>query len=263
MPTFTRSPWFFPIVAFLVISVAAVIYGQLDIRYTGWAPASCLPDDCFCEAQGEGAITQPLNTYTNLIYVFFGMLVWGMAPRRDEPTAANPLLRQRIYSLTFACGLVAIGLGSFFYHASLTFVGQWFDLFGMYLLITLILLYNLARLIPFQGRAFALTYIGVNIILGILQIILPQIRREVFAGLLVAALLVEAYLLLVKRPQVKWILFPAAIASMALGYAVWLLDNSAILCDPRSFFQGHAVWHFFTALAPFLLYLYYRSERVK
>jgi len=29
------------------------------------APATCLPDSCFCEAIGDGLIRQPSNTWSN------------------------------------------------------------------------------------------------------------------------------------------------------------------------------------------------------
>jgi hypothetical protein len=254
------SIWGKPALVFLLITAAAVIYGQLSVSYAGWQPATCMPDHCFCETMGNGTIRQPLNTYSNLIYVFFGMLVWGMAPRQTDPKATNPIQRKRGYSLLYAFGLAAVGLGSFFYHASMTFIGQWFDLFGMYLLITVILLVNLTRVFPLGGRAFGISYLALNLLLGGLQIAVPQIRREVFGALLVAALLVEAYLLIFRRPRVKLIFFFTALGSMAAAYAFWILDSGAVLCDPRSLFQGHVVWHLLTGLAGWLMYLYYRDR---
>jgi hypothetical protein len=59
-----------------------------------------------------------------------------------------------------------IGLGSAFYHASLTFAGQFFDVMGMYLLASFILLYNISRVSAFSRRKFVSAYLALNSILA-------------------------------------------------------------------------------------------------
>ena len=39
-----------------------------------------------------------------------------------------------------------------------------------------------------------------------------------------------------------------------------LLDENGTLCNPASLWQWHAVWHFMTAVAIGLIFLYFRSE---
>jgi len=52
------------------------------------------------------------------------------------------------YRQMYGYALVATGLGSYFYHASLTFAGQVADMTGMYLVITFALLYCTGRMNP-------------------------------------------------------------------------------------------------------------------
>ena len=51
----------------------------------------------------------------------------------------------------YGCALVAIGPGSYFYHATLTFAGQLCDMSGMYLLITFSLVYGASRIIRIRA----------------------------------------------------------------------------------------------------------------
>ena len=52
------------------------------------------------------------------------------------------MAREPAYRRLYGYALVAVGLGSYFYHASLTFAGQVCDMSGMYFLITFALLYK-------------------------------------------------------------------------------------------------------------------------
>jgi hypothetical protein len=164
------------------------------------------------------------------------------------------------YSITFGFAVVVIGLGSFFYHASLTFAGQWFDVMGMYLLMSFAVLYRLASLYPFGGARFALIYGAANVTLGAFLIGLPQYRREMFAAFVLAVLALELLNYSIQKSRIRMRYFLAALASFGVAYAIWLLDNLHIWCVPEGWLQGHAVWHVLTAGAAGLLYLYYRSE---
>ena len=154
-----------------------------------------------------------------------------------------------------------IGLGSAFYHASLTFVGQLLDVSGMYVLITFALLYSLNRLYKGGRFDFILTYAGTNILLFFLQTMLPGVRRYVFGVLAVSVLATEIY----RRRRAlisidgKWLLQAAGV--MALALAIWVLDITKTLCAPYSIVQGHAIWHLLGAVASYCLYRYYSSER--
>ncbi|HNY55747.1 MAG TPA: hypothetical protein PKI86_08975 [Chitinophagales bacterium] len=56
-----------------------------------------------------------------------------------------------------------------------------------------------------------------------------------------------------------------AILSLLLMIAAAVLrsvDVQKVACDPTSLYQGHSLWHFFTGMSAFLLYWFYRSEKV-
>src|SRR5262245_27802705 len=73
-------------------------------RWQAWAPATCLPFDCFCEAIRAGAIRQPANTWSNLGFIAVGGAILGAGGSR-----------------AFGAAAIFAGAGSAVYHASFTF----------------------------------------------------------------------------------------------------------------------------------------------
>lgn len=252
-----RWPW----IAFALITLAAMVFGLADISWAGWRPATCMPDDCFCEAVRPGAIAQPVNAYSNLAFVLVGLLILGGRRSPGTNQGTNSMLSRPVYSRVFGAATVLIGLGSLFYHASLSFAGQWFDVMGMYLLATFMVLYNLTRFKPLSGLVFAGAYAGINILLGILLIVAPEVRRPVFAGSILVIIALETWIIARRRPQMRYSYFGAALLSFAVAYGIWLLDNTGLVCTPESVWQGHALWHILGAMAAGLIYAYYCSEQ--
>ena len=57
----------------------------------------------------------------------------------------------------------------------------------------------------------------------------------------------------------KWL--AAGFGSFLIGFMIWIPTSpGGVLCDPNSWIQGHAFWHFLVGLATFLLYIYARTE---
>ncbi len=249
------GPW----LAFVMVACATIALGTLDYSWQGWRAASCVPEHCFCEAIRPGVVAQPVNAYSNLAYVLVGLLVIGAA-WRAHGAKANLMRQHKAYPMLCGIAVVSIGLGSLFYHASLTFVGQWFDLAGMYLFATFIMLYNLSRLRPMSGKVFVLVYVAANLVLGIAQITQPGLRRQMFAGLIALTIALEVLALALKKPAIKIVYFVAALGAFGAAYGIWILDETRQLCAPMSWLQGHAAWHVLSAIAAWLLYLYYGSE---
>ena len=251
-----RSLLFAPLLIFALIVLATASLNWLNYTWAGWRLATCMPNSCFCEATRDGfLVRQPANTYSNLSFVLVGLLILGQAGTRREGTRPP-----RAHSMVYGLAVTAIGAGSFFYHASLTFTGQWFDLMGMYLLATFIALYNLSRLRPLGGLVFATAYVVLNTILGIVLAVNPAIRIRLFSGLIWIGLALEVIILLTHRPNIKTRYFIASLVAFIVAYIIWTLDENGTLCAPASLVQGHAIWHVLTALAAGLLFVYYRSE---
>ncbi len=277
-----RTRWFIvPTLAVLVSALALAAVSTLSIDWSVWRPATCLPDACFCEAIGNGTIRQPINTWSNLAFVWVGAWVVGdlqlrqaalrLKSKADSENTLKRVSTRFVYQQpnsfgapmhVFGVACIAIGLGSWFYHASLSFVGQWFDVMSMYLLGTFMVLHAAARLRPIGDRTFTVYYVAINVALGVLLIVWPDARRYVFGVLIVAALILEAisHRRKLATLQARWLI--AALGVYVVAQVIWTLDLNHIVCDPTSVLQGHAVWHVLTAASAGLLYLYYQSEKL-
>jgi hypothetical protein len=229
--------------------------------WSGWRPATCMPDACFCEAIRDQLVRQPANTLSSLAFVPLALLAFGVA-RRQQGAGANLLQVHAVLPRLYGAALALIGLGSAFYHASLTFAGQTADVLGMYLIASFMAVYAAARLYDLSARTTAVIYLAGNAALLLLLVEAPELRRYLFGLVVVAALALElrARRRAAVRPDGRWL--GAGLVALAVGFAIWTVDITGIACAPTSLLQGHAAWHVLTAASAGLLFLYYDSERL-
>lgn len=212
-----------------------------------------MPSYCFCEAIRSDGIKQPANTWSSLAFVVVAGMV--LMRRTGKPSAGRAG-----YPLLYAFTLLVIGFGSAYFHATLSFRGQFADVLGMYLLATVALLYSIDRVHPLSAPTLGTSYLATNALLAMLLYWMPVVRRVVFASLIVALLIVE---ILIRRKRgsssdIRHLKIAAAI--MALAFVIWILDFTRILCRPESWIQGHAVWHVLGAVAAWYLLLYFEES---
>ena len=196
---------------------------------------------------------QPANTWSSLAFAVVAIIVivrWSKA---------RHIASQPAYPVLLALTLMVVGFGSAFFHATLSFRGQFIDVVGMYLIATFALLYGIDRLIGLGNKRLIGAYVATNTILAAILYWMPVLRRAVFGILMVAVIGVEAGI--ARRGQQRSATkLKIAIALLGIGFAVWVLDYTRILCRSESWIQGHAVWHVLGALAAWYLYLYYRDQ---
>ncbi len=206
----------------------------------------------FCEANLCSWISAPANTWSNLAYILVGLYVWREV-RKDVSISQN----------TRSLGLIGpiailIGVTSFLFHASFTFVMQVLDLSSMGLLSSLLLVLNLKRAGKLSQNKVVPFYLAINLIGVAMQIIFKgNIGIYLFALQICAALYFE---FLLRNEKTNYRMYFWTLAVFALSYVFWLLDFHGIVCDPNNhFFQGHAVWHVINSICFFTLYRFYRQ----
>jgi hypothetical protein len=246
--------------AVLTLLSMGAIWLTLNALGPNWAlyaPATCTTTRCFCELPRPGAlIVQPANSWSSYGYAFLGFLMIVLARAKGWASAFPPIAAQ-----IFGATAIFVGLGSVLLHATLTLWGQFFDVMGMYLTSGFMLVCAIARWRSLSGRQAALLYVVVVLALVALLYAMPEVRRFLFAMILVVAILTELALARPLRWQAKLPYYLSGITAKAVAFTIWNLDQNGILCAPNSLFQGHAVWHLLGATALWLTFLYYRSER--
>ena len=120
--------------------------------------------------------------------------------------------------------LAAVGVGSFAFHATLTL--------GVALLVAL----------------------------GVLLWLWPESRRVLFAAVLLPGIVLE--LVAGRSPDggARWL--HLGLGLLVTAYALWLLDQAGVLCDPTSWLQGHAAWHVLGAAAGWCLARHWAARRL-
>lgn len=258
------------LVSFLVSAYA--IWGSQNI----WMSLTVAGGNAlhFCELNRvDELIRQPANTWSNLGFVAVGLLViavgfadlkQGMARRKSH----NFLVRYPIFSILFGLSAIYVGLGSLLYHASLTEFFQKHDQMGMYALVFVILAFSLNRIFPaiklfgnwrsfhlFNLAGAAVSFLAVFVVWQFLNI---NTFFPIALGLVLITHLYYEFFVKKSTAFTKYILI--ALLSFAVGFTIWMLDRSHIVCSPESWFQGHAVWHLLSALSALLIYMYYRTD---
>ena len=242
--------------ALCALAITALLLG-LGPDWSIYAPATCTATRCFCEFPRTGAlILQPANSWSSYGYAFVGilMIVLSRGPRWrsgfDRDAAA-----------VFGVTAIFVGLGSVLLHATLALWGQFFDVTGMYFTSGFMLVSALARWRNLSRWQASVLYIGLLAVLLALLYAVPEVRRWLFAVILIAAIVVELGFARSLRPGVRTGYYLAGIATKAVAFTIWNLDQHGVVCAPHSLVQGHAVWHLLGATALWLTFFYYRSEQ--
>ncbi|MEW5737963.1 MAG: ceramidase domain-containing protein [Myxococcota bacterium] len=220
-----------------------------------WRQATCMPDSCFCEAIHDGVVRQPANSWSSLGFCVAGLVMAVELFRRRDARGLRP-----VEAATFAVAVFLVGATSAFYHASLTFLGQSLDVQSMYLLALLAVAVNVDALRPGAPRRFGLVYVGLNVVLGVLLLAVPVLRRYAF-GLALGSIVVTEVLLR-RRTLRDWPLsmLLGAAAVQGVAFFIWVMDLTHTWCAPDSLVQGHAAWHLLGAVASYMLWRYYRGS---
>lgn len=262
-----------PCVAFVGVLVGAWWMMRVPVDWNQWRPATCLPGACFCEVVRGGTVRQVANTWSSFAFVFVAfwvvgvaqldrVRVWsGNASNANAINAKSNAMSQRaVYPFLFALALFVVGAGSAWYHASLTFAGQFADVFGMYLIGTFVLVYNVGRLRRLSDGAAVAWYLALNIVLALALYSIPELRRYAFAVVIVVALAIEYRVRRRGLVSADSRYLIGAVGALAVAFVVWALDLRRVLCSAESVWQGHAVWHLLGAAACAGVFLFYRAE---
>jgi hypothetical protein len=202
-----------------------------------------LPNIRWCEEILCSWVVNPANTWSNLAYVFVAL--WIILRAR-----ANG--RKDILWLGYATFFM--GVGSFLWHMSYTFVLQLLDFAGMFLFLILILLVRLSQMERLKAHAISWLWLAGSAMATALVAWAGFHNYPIQGSIVVLAVVGMALEIQIlkhsgMRPRdAKFLWMSLVLAVVAVTLSA--LDVSGTLCDPTNhWIQGHAVWHVLTALA--------------
>ena len=220
----------------------------------------------YCEFNDTGKFFhQSINTYSNLIYFFFGIFVCLIAKYdfdNQTVTFKNRLVNFPELSFLIGISFIYLSFGSAFFHASLTWVGQRVDMNGTYSLsisILLIALYQVFHKIQWTNQAKKRLMIFVFILI----IAFYQIALLISSSILLPIFILSAWILMTVNffqfpKERSLILALLSIISIVIALKIRTMDVQKINCDPYSLYQGHSLWHFLTGFSSFCSYAFFR-----
>jgi hypothetical protein len=216
--------------------------------WSGWTP----PNVDWCEEELCSWIVNPADTWSNLAYIAFGIVMWRAARRANNPGL-----------VVFGPASVVVGVCSFAYHASYTYFLQFFDFVGMFVFCFTVISANALRL-GWIGAKRQWVFFGVGVAVFSAAVpILSQttIPIQSLVGVLIAGILAQEFAIRRRNPgraRTSYAPFLVALALMAAAAAASLADVTRVWCEPENHWvQGHAVWHVLTAAALFALFQFY------
>ncbi|HMV78659.1 MAG TPA: ceramidase domain-containing protein [Leptospiraceae bacterium] len=206
--------------------------------WDGFAP----PTIKYCENNLCSWITQPSNTWSNLIFYIAGILLFRNIQNRNNSGPQTSFL----YINAFL-----IGTASFLYHASFTFLMQFFDLSSMYMFSVTLLCLNFYRMgLVRKKEIFTVFLLVLTVCMGALYFLKPY-GIPIFALTAAAAIGTEFIIFRNGREKADYSRYKIGLILILSAFLFWALDFRRIwICDPDNhLFQGHAVWHILSGAA--------------
>jgi hypothetical protein len=211
-----------------------------------------LPNVKWCEETLCSVIAEPANTWSNLAYIFVAAGLWFYT-RKDESRTLR----------FFAPVAFWVGATSFVYHATVSFLTQVFDFWGMYFFFGLVLLLNLLRMGKLAAnKLFSTLYLSITG-LTILTVVIAKLNlpvQGIVATLLVMTLVTETLASKGSAGPVGHKYLALSLGFIAIAFAFSASDATGARCDPKDhFFPGHAIWHVLGSVSMAFAHLHYRQ----
>ena len=259
----------------LVFLLAVLVFAAFkDVPvWAHWVPANEFTAPHYAERiYPDSVFRTRMNTWSNLVYICFGFYGIGLAIfdwKHKLPLQRGYLTFAPVQTFLFGLAGIYLGLGSGFFHASLTRYGQQCDVGGMYATMICLAAFAigswLPRIrVPRTHRLFPTwPVLAVLVISGSVYFSIYKwdYSFSEISGYLTGILVLFAGVSLIqpgKYLQFRW--FAAAVVAITLGSKIRDLDIAGKFSGPDAIFQGHALWHVVSCLFYVFLFAYFRSE---
>lgn len=253
---------------YIALSWASICLGVFFIAvFNQWLGSAANVGGDFCEAARPGYIKQPANTWSNLGFVFFGLLIARQLSSGVFDVFKNRFTQSAFTGLFFSCLVVFLGPGSMAMHATETSIGGALDMLSMYLVASFAASYAMQRYFEWNNGYFTVSFILIVIICEVAGLyhepipIIDYAGNAIFAFFISLTIIFEFLNTYQRGLQMerKWGYY--SLASLLLAFFIWnIWKDGSPLCNPGSLIQGHAMWHILDALSAYFLFRFYVSE---
>lgn len=208
-----------------------------------------VPTVSYCEQPTGGLIERPFYAISNIAFLIVGFLILsrGSFSRMRQ----LPADKKTPLSKAFGYSMIAVGLFSFVYDATYSYLFQLLDVAGMYIFITLVMYLNTQRLGLNLHKAWRWATLALGMI--IFYFFKGEIGNVIF-GLFILFVIISEWMIKEKISRKDWI---TGIVLFALGFGIWMFDATKLLCDPNNIFNGRGIFHLLEAAAVYYFYKHY------
>ena len=233
------------------------------------------PNTCFCEEfskkdvdKNAPGVRQPVNTWFNLYAIgtsfLVALFVYLDRKKFSSGGAPNLIRSTSLIADLYIFAVLFLGLGSMWFHASITKWGGILDGVSMYVYASFLAFYTVRRFWD-SDLFFWLGYFGTVVLFTILHAVgVPSVINIIV--LVVAYIGLEVYIWvrtgkIMQGKTGTVVLWICASVSILLATFFWKFSQTGeFMCDPKSFFQPHGLlWHPLAGLMAVLLYFYWRA----
>lgn len=252
-----------------------------------WTTNSIAGPGGFCEYfDPDRLVGETMNAWSNFYYVGAGMglLVYSDLIRNEKvPTRDGYVFKRENlhYMMTYGLLVIWIGLGSFYMHGSNAgnelISGHFFDILAMNMYSSSLIILSMAILFDIKKKPFYLLLVVDYVVIIILmksEIRFPSLGGGgLFEFFLIVAFINEILLSQgiyskifknrgARQVRRNLLVIILAIITFLLAFWIWQFGKrDHPLCDPYSWWQWHAFWHFLTACGTLIVALYILTEK--
>lgn len=257
-----------PLMFIIPLIVAIISFGGLMlVVFNGWFGPSQNVGGNFCEVS-DGLIKQRANTWSNLGFICAGLTIGWLMMRGRFAEYHNAFTSSNFTPIFFASLAVFLGPASMAMHATLTQIGGDLDMLSMYLVAAFMTGYAMQRFFRWGALQFTVVFVLVILLCEWAGTFHQHIFLVHYAGnaafgfFIILASVFEMMNTYIRKFTIekRWGYY--ALGSLITAFIIWnFWTNDSPLCDPKSWIQGHAIWHLLDALAVFFLFRFYVSEQ--
>jgi predicted membrane channel-forming protein YqfA (hemolysin III family) len=250
----------------LIVCICSLSIILLSIRFR-WLGSTTRTTINYCEISRGKFINEPINTWSSLGFVISGLviawqLMWGSFNEN-----VNFLTRSDFTAILFPSLIICVGPSSMAWHATYTHLGGTLDISSMYLVAAFLVAYSMRRFFDWTMEYF----IGIIVVVFIICEVIAQwtaaipvlvsVDIMIFAVVLTIFSVTEILFVVIRRPNIKIGWGIAGFFTFLMAVLFWSISkDDGPLCIPKSWFQGHAIWHLLVALGAYFHFRYCVSE---